>query len=316
MKIIITGVAGFVGSNLLDALIEKNYEILGIDNLSTGKFQHIEKFTDKKNFSFLNLDLSEKFNTDLFKGFDAVIHLAALADIRYNINNFEECLNKNIISTNNVIEAVVENKIKKILFASTCSVYGNVNIYPTQENETLEQTSVYSATKIASEKILEGFANTFEFHAYTMRFVSMIGPKYSHGHIYDFVQKMQRKDAQIDIIGNGESLKSYLHIYDAVDAILKLLEYNSENYFEAFNVGHPSAIKLKYSLNKIIKIMDYKGRINFGEGNSGWIGDNPIIIPDINKLRKIGWNPQYSAEKGIEDTVDWLIKNPWIHLQH
>jgi|694.fasta_scaffold115492_3 UDP-glucose 4-epimerase len=308
MKLIVTGVAGFLGSNLLEHLLKKNYYVLGIDNLSTGKIENIKPFLENKNFEFYEFDLTNKLNLNNLNQFDGVIHLAALADIRYNLENFEECMHKNINLTNNIIECVVKNNISKILFASTCSVYGNSNKYPTKENEIFDQTSVYSATKIASEKLLEGFANTFQFNAFAMRFVSMIGPKYSHGHIYDFMKKILNKEKELHIINNGESLKSYLHVNDAVEAIIKLLNHESENYFEAYNISHSEAITLKYSIDTIVECTQYKGDIVFGKNISGWTGDNTVIIPSIEKINKLGWYPKHSIKQGIKDTIEYLIQ--------
>ena len=160
MKIAITGVAGFVGSNLADVLLTNNHEVVGVDNFSTGHQNHILQHKENKKFTFHKLDLSNHFDKNIFADCDCIVHLAALADIRYNKNNFKECLNKNVLATNNVIEACVEKNINKFLFASTCSVYGDVLNFPTKETEVKNQTSVYSSTKIASEMLLEGFAIT------------------------------------------------------------------------------------------------------------------------------------------------------------
>ncbi len=313
MKIIVTGAAGFVGSNLVDELIFSGHEVLGIDNLSTGYEKHLVHHRKNKNFEFINMDLNDKESFgSLFKGFDSVVHLAALADIRYNMENFSECLNKNIIATNNVIEQTVKHNLKKFLFASTCSVYGDVLKYPTKETEVKNQTSVYSSTKIASEMLLEGFANTFGFHAYSLRFVSMLGARYSHGHIFDFTKRILAGQEELSILGNGDQLKSYLHVKDAVNAMTFLLEHNSENQFEAYNVGHPDSIKLKYSVETIISYLNYKGKIKYGTGASGWLGDISVISPSMEKINKIGWEPKYSIKQGITDTIDYLLENPWI----
>ena len=161
MIILVTGCCGFVGSNLVDRLIKDGHRVRGIDNLSTGKFEYIKPYLNNPLFRFDNRDIN---NSVLIESdVDCVVHLAAMADIRYNVDNFSECLHKNINVTNNVIEACVKSKVPKIIFASTCSVYGDVDIYPTPEDCVNNQTSVYSATKIASEKLLEGFANTFKF---------------------------------------------------------------------------------------------------------------------------------------------------------
>ena len=311
MKIAITGVAGFVGSNLADALLANNHEVVGVDNFSTGHQNHILQHKENKKFTFHKIDLSNHFDKNIFANCDCIVHLAALADIRYNKNNFKECLNKNVLATNNVIEACVEKNINKFLFASTCSVYGDVLNFPTKETEVKNQTSVYSSTKIASEMLLEGFANTFGFKAYTMRFVSMLGQRYSHGHIFDFTKKILNNQT-LNILGNGDGIKSYLHIKDAVNAVETLINHDSENNYEAFNVGHSDIIKLKFSVETIVKHLNYKGDVIYGEGLSGWTGDVPVISPSIEKMKKLGWEPEYSIQKGITDTIDYLVKNQWL----
>lgn len=314
MKILVTGCCGFVGSNLVDRLLLNGHSVVGIDDLSTGHIEHIQNHITNKNFVYAGADenLNHKLNDDFWQGIDCVIHLAAMADIRFNKNNYSLCLSKNIDATNNVLEMCVKHNIKKLLFASTCSVYGNSNKYPTNETDVVNQTSIYSATKIASEKIIEGFANTFKFQAYAMRFVSMLGPRYSHGHVYDFVKKIINNESELRILNNGDSLKSYLHIYDAVEAIIKLINYESMHNFEIFNIGHRESIKLKYSVDTIVKQTKYMGKICYSQQLSGWIGDNPIIIPDIQKMEKMGWFPIFSIEQGINSTVDWIMDNKWI----
>jgi UDP-glucose 4-epimerase len=311
MKIIVTGAAGFVGSNLVDQLLLDGHKVLCIDNLSTGFIQNISHHDLNKNFKCVILDLTEEIPQNLFEGYHAVVHLAALADIRYNVNNFSDCLNKNIIATNNVIEQCIKNKIQKFLFASTCSVYGDTLKFPTKENEIKNQTSIYSSTKIASEMILEGFANTFDFQAYSLRFVSMLGPRYSHGHIFDFTKKILN-GKQLTILGSGDGIKSYLHIKDAISAITLLLDYNSKNKYEAYNVGSSEIIKLKYSVDTIVDHLNYKGDVEYGQGLSGWIGDVSVISPCVEKLKSLGWEPKYSTKQGIVDTIDYLVNNQWI----
>jgi UDP-glucose 4-epimerase len=311
MKIAITGVAGFVGSNLADLLLSNNHEVVGVDNFSTGYKNHILQHKENKNFSFHKLDLSADFDKNIFSDCDCIVHLAALADIRYNKNNFKECLNKNVLATNNVIEACVDNNVKKLLFASTCSVYGDVLTFPTKESEVNNQTSVYSSTKIASEMLLEGFANTFDLQAYTMRFVSMLGQRYSHGHVFDFTKKILNNET-LNVLGSGDGIKSYLHIKDAVRAIDVLINHNSVNKFEAYNIGHSSTIKLKYSVETITEYLNYTGEIKFGEGASGWVGDVPVISPSVEKMKQLGWEPKFSIKKGITDTIDYLVDNQWL----
>lgn len=314
MKIIVTGGAGFVGSNLIDALLQNpNIKVVAIDNLSTGHLEHLQQHASNERFSFIYYDLNKPIPPSVMSEVDCVVHLAALADIRYNMDNFADCLSKNIISTNNVIEACVNNKVKKILFASTCSVYGDVNIFPTKETDVKNQTSVYSSTKIASEKLLEGFANTFEFRAYSMRFVSMLGPRYSHGHVYDFTKKILNGESTLNILGNGEQLKSYLHISDAINAILKLIDYNSANNYEEFNIGHFESMKLKHSVETITKKLKFQGDIQYGQNNFGWAGDVSVIMPDVTKMKNhVNWFPQKTITESIEDTVEYLLNNPWL----
>ena len=311
--ILITGAAGFVGANLVEKILNTtDYKIVAYDNLSTGFVEHLLPYKGNPRFIFNKKTIDESFSSSVLENVDCIIHLAALADISNNKNNYSECLEKNINVTNHLIEAAIQAGTKKFLFASTCSVYGDPNLYPSKENEICDQTSVYAATKIASEKILEGFANTFDMQVYSMRFVSMLGPRYSHGHVYDFVKKILNGDKKLNILGNGGTLKSYLHIQDAVDAIIHLISYDSETKFEAYNVGHPNAMKLKYSVNAIVERTNYKGEIEYGKESTGWVGDNPVVMPCVDKLISTGWNPKYDLRQSIFDTVDWIVNNQWV----
>ena len=314
MIILVTGCCGFVGSNLVDRLIKDGHRVRGIDNLSTGKFEYIKPYLNNPLFRFDNRDIN---NSVLIESdVDCVVHLAAMADIRYNVDNFSECLHKNINVTNNVIEACVKSKVPKIIFASTCSVYGDVDIYPTPEDCVNNQTSVYSATKIASEKLLEGFANTFKFKGITLRFVSMLGARYSHGHVYDFTKKILDGEQRLDILGDGQQHKSYLHIDDAVGAIITVIEKDIESNYEVFNVGNEETIHLKYSVDTITKYLGYNGAVYYGQEDRGWLGDNPTIIPSMEKIHNLGWYAAKSIKDGVEDTIDWLLENPWIFKEN
>ena len=210
-KVIVTGCAGFIGSNLVDRLLKKNYQVLGIDNLSTGQIKFIENPLKNSNFKFIKLDLLNASKLDkLFINTDMVFHFAANADVRFGSLNPKKDLNQNTIVTSNILEAMRKRKIKKIIFCSTGSVYGEARNIPTSENENFPiQTSFYGASKLAGESLIQAYCEAYNMQAWIFRFVSILGERYIHGHVYDFCKQLFKNKKILKTIGNVYQKKSY-----------------------------------------------------------------------------------------------------------
>ncbi len=309
MKYLITGGAGFIGSNLAQELSKKN-NITIIDNLSTGFREFLPKH---RNIKFIRCDLLDKNKLiKIFKGHEIIFHLAANADIRFGLDHPKKDLEQNAIVTFNVLEAMRFNKIKKIVFTSTAPVYGMNKIFPTPENAKMTyQNSLYGASKLYCEGLISSYCEGYNFQSWIFRFVSVLGPGYSHGHVFDFVNKLLKNSKKIKILGDGKQKKSYIHIFDVINAI-KIALQKSDQKVNIFNLGHNNYINVNKSIKIIETLMNLKPKRFYTGGKSGWVGDLPFVFLDNKKIKKLGWRPKITIEQGIKHTANWLLDNKWI----
>ena len=308
-SILITGCAGFIGSNLVDFLLKKNFKIIGIDNLSTGNISFLSNALKNKRFSFVKQDLLNFSKIKkYFKGVDMVFHLSANADVRFGPKHPKKDIKQNLLVTSNVLEAMRINNVKKIIFSSTGSVYGEARQFPTPEESIFPvQTSLYGASKLACEGLIESYVEAFQMQCWIFRFVSVLGPRYSHGHVKDFFIKII-KNQTIDVLGNGFQKKSYIHVQDCIGAIYRCIRYY-KNKVNILNIGNNNVVTVRQSLKKIQTILKNKSKAKYQKSIRGWIGDNPFILLCIKKLKKTGWKPKFSIMQSVEDTVFYLMKN-------
>jgi UDP-glucose 4-epimerase len=312
-KAIVTGCAGFIGSNLVDRLLKTDCFVLGIDNLSTGQLSFLENASKFDNFKFIEIDLldSEQLK-NIFSGFDIVYHFAANADVRFGLAHPKKDLEQNTIVTHNVLEAMRANNIKNIVFSSTGSVYGESSIIPTPENAPFPiQTSLYGASKVACEGLITSYCEGFGFHSWIFRFVSILGERYTHGHIFDFYRQLKLNTKTLSILGNGKQKKSYLYVQDCLDAIFIAIERSNEKV-NIFNLGFDNYIEVNDSINFILNSLKVSPNLTYSGGNSGWIGDNPFIFLDTLKIQSLGWKPKVNIQDGVVKTLDWLRANEWV----
>lgn len=309
----VTGAAGFIGSNLVEYLLEKNNKVIGFDNLSTGKGEFLEKSISNKNFNLINGDITNLSNlTQSMKGANFVFHLAANADVRFGTEHVDKDLKQNTIGTFNVLEAMRTNNIKKIAFSSTGSVYGEAKIIPTPEDAPFPiQTSFYGASKLAGESLLSAFAEGFNFQVWIFRFVSILGERYSHGHVYDFYKQLLKDPTKLAVLGNGKQRKSYLYVGDCIDAIMVAIEKSNEKV-NLFNLGTDEYCEVNDSIGWISEHLKLKPNLSYTGTERGWIGDNPFIFLDTKKIKNLGWNPKYTIKEGIIKTIQYLESNQWL----
>ncbi len=316
MKIcnIVTGCAGFIGSNLVDRLLKdkKNF-VIGIDNYSTGNIKFLNNAKKLKNFKFIKADLLNLNKLkNSFKGGDIIFHLAANADVRFGVNNPRKDLEQNTIATQNVLEAMKFNNIKKIVFSSTGSVYGEASVIPTPENSPFPiQTSFYGASKVACEGLISAYCEGFDVQGYIFRFVSILGERYTHGHVFDFYKKLKKDPKKLEVLGNGKQRKSYLYVHDCIDAIFLSLK-KSKKKLNIFNLGLNDYCDVDQSIKWICDELGLKPKLEYTGGNRGWIGDNPFIFLETKKISKLGWRPKYNIKEGIVKTLKYLEKNEWV----
>lgn len=315
MRAIVTGAAGFIGSHLCDFLLEKKMHVLGLDHLSTGKLQFLEKANVSKKFQFLKHELmDEKKTKDVFLDFqpDLVFHLAANADVRFGLKHPKKDIEQGTLVTFHVLEASRHARVKRIFYSSTGSVYGEPTVFPTPENAPFPiQTSLYASSKLSGESLLTSYALGFGIQATIFRFVSILGPRYSHGHVFDFIQKLKKDPSHIDVLGNGLQKKAYLHVQDCMNAIWTIYE-KDPSPIHIYNLGPDEYVNVNDSLSIICEKLGVHPQRKYSGGDRGWVGDSPFIFLDCSRLKQLGWKAQYSISEGVKDTVDYLLKNEWL----
>lgn len=316
-KIFVTGAAGFIGSSLVDKLLSQDLTVVGWDNLVTGQPEFLEEAKKQPKFQFIkgdNLDLTTL--TSAMKECDTVFHLAANADIRFGLQHPDKDLQQNTIATFNVLEAMRANKIKKIIFSSTGAIYGEPSLIPTPEDKFFPtQTSLYGASKLASEGLIEAYCEGYQYEGYIFRFVSVLGERYTHGHVFDFYKQLLEHPDHLTIQGDGTQRKSYLHVQDCIAAMLHAVSLNTasqnSHHVQIYNLGTNEYCEVKQSIQWICQHLSLKPRLDFTGGKRGWIGDNPFVFLEIAKMIATGWKPQFTIQQSIIKTVDWLSQNKW-----
>ena len=310
LKVLVTGCAGFIGSNLVDHLLAKGAIVVGIDNYSTGRREFLTEAFANPNFLFHEIDLlSEENLAQIFKNIDFVYHLAANADVRFGALWRSE---QNTIVTHNILEAMRVSGVSKIMFSSTGSIYGESLVSPTPENAPFPiQTSLYGASKLACEGLIQAYCETFGIQSWIFRFVSILGPRYSHGHVFDFYKQLKEHPNYLNVLGDGYQRKSYLHVSDCVRAVEAGIEVSNMKV-NIFNLGVDNTCEVRESIKWISEKLGLEPKIVFGSETQGWIGDNPLIHLATSKINSAGWEPKYTIRDGIESTVDYLVENEWL----
>ncbi len=322
-NVFVTGAAGFIGSNLVDRLLAAGLRVTGWDNLVTGQLRFLDDALKNPRFRLLrgdNLDLPAL--TAAMQGSDFVFHLAANADIKDGWAHPRKDLEQNTIATFNVLEGMRANGIRRIGFSSTGSVYGEALVTPdrpTPETDAFPiQTSLYAASKTAGEGLISSYAEGGQLdEAYIFRFVSILGERYTHGHVFDFYRQLLEHPDRLRVLGNGKQRKSYLYVQDCVDAILhvtgRATAKDAKHRTQIYNLGTPEYVEVNQSIGYIAAALGVKPQLEYTGGDRGWIGDNPFIFLDTKKIQSTGWKPKLTIEQGIIRTLRWLEANRWVY---
>lgn len=308
MKAFITGGAGFIGSHIVDRLIERGDNVIVYDNMSTGIEDFIKPHFGNPRFRFVKADIldAEKLKIEM-KDVDVVFHLAAHADVRSGFTDHKIDFEQNLLGTINVLEAMRENNVKKIAFASTSSVYGDATVIPTPENYPFLPTSLYGAAKASAETYISVFCEYYDMTAFIFRFVSWVGERYTHGLVFDFLNKLEKDPTTLHILGDGTQKKSYLYVKDGVDAIFTIIEKAKEK-INIYNLGNDEVINVIDSAKEIVSEAGYEDvQFTFEGGDRGWIGDNPFVLLDTKKLQELGWKANKNTKEGLRITTRYLI---------
>ena len=313
MRFLVTGAAGFIGSNVVDRLLIDGHEVVGFDSYVTGQREFLTGALASPKFRLIEDDLFDLTSVvEACVGIDAVIHFAANADVRFGTNHPRRDLDQNVIVTWNVLEGMRRNGVKTIVFASTGSIYGVAPRIPTPEDCPLPiQTSLYGASKLAAEGFISAYAEGFGVRAIIFRFVSILGERYTHGHVFDFYKQLLEHPDYLRVLGDGSQRKGYLYVQDCVDAIMIALDKSDEKV-GIFNLGVPGYCQLTDSIGWISHQLGLNPRLEFTGGKQGWIGDNPFIFLDCWKMCSLGWQPKLSIEAAVRRTVDYLQANKWV----
>jgi UDP-glucose 4-epimerase len=313
MHAFVTGAAGFIGSSLVDRLLATGHSVVGYDNFSTGQRRFLEGALKSSRFKLVEADLLDTAALrSAVVGSDMVFHLAANADVRFGTHHPFKDIEQNTIATYNVLEAMRANGLKRIAFASTGSVYGEATVFPTPENAPFPvQTSLYGNSKMAAEGLITSYCEGFGFQGFIFRFVSILGDRYTHGHVFDFYRKLLADSSKLEVLGNGKQRKSYLYIQDCLDAIMIAIERSTDRV-NIFNLGQDEYCEVNQSIAWICERLQLKPRLEYAGGDRGWIGDNPFIFLDCSRIRALGWMPKLSIREGVISTLEYLVANPWV----
>jgi UDP-glucose 4-epimerase len=313
MRCLVTGCAGFIGSNLTDRLLANGHEVVGYDNFSTGRRAFLEQALQSPNFTLIQADmLDENQIRRAAEGVDLAFHLAANADVRYGTQHPYKDLEQNTIATFRLLEALRGSGVKQLMFASTGSIYGEPNIFPTPEDSPFPtQTSLYGASKLAAEGLIEAYCEAFGFQAYIFRFVSILGERYSHGHVFDFYKQLRQEPGRLRVLGDGTQRKSYLYVQDCIDAVLLAIEKAGDRV-NIFNLGVGDYCTVTTSIGWICDYLGLRPDIVYSGGNRGWIGDSPFIFLDTSRISALDWSPTLSIREGAIRTLQYLEQHPWL----
>lgn len=313
MNAFVTGAAGFIGSNLVDRLLAAGHRVAGFDNLSTGFLEFLEPARRNGGFRLIEGDLLDgDALAHAMAGADFVFHLAANADVRHGPEHPRRDLEQNTLATANVLEAMRSNRIGRIAFSSTGSIYGEPEVFPTPETAPFPvQTSLYGASKLAAEGMISAYAAAYGFQAWIFRFVSILGERYTHGHVFDFYQQLLAHPERLDVLGDGHQRKSYLYVQDCVSAILLAIEKAAEPV-NLLNLGTDEYCEVNDSIGWIAERMKVAPERRYTGSQRGWVGDSPFIFLDCSRMRALGWRPELTIRQGILRTLDFLERNRWV----
>jgi UDP-glucose 4-epimerase len=313
MRAFVTGAAGFIGSSMCDRLLAQGHDVVGYDNLSTGQPRFLDDARSASRFRFVHGDILDSASlVAAMAGSDFVFHFAANADVRFGTDHPSRDLEQNTIGTFRVLDAMRGHRISKIAFSSTGSVYGEATVFPTPEDAPFPiQTSLYAAAKTAGEGLISAFCEGFGFRSWIFRFVSILGERYSHGHVFDFYKHLRLDPTTLTILGNGKQRKSYLYVQDCLDAMQCAIE-RAEAKVNVFNLGTDEYVEVNDSVATICATLGIEPKRAYTGGDRGWVGDNPFILLDCKRIRALGWAPKLTIREGIARTLAYLQANHWL----
>jgi UDP-glucose 4-epimerase len=311
LRVLVTGAAGFIGSHMVDRLLSAGHSVAGLDNMSTGQRRFLESALVHPQFTLYQADLLDPRSLlQAMEGAELVVHFAANADVRFGTEHPRKDLDQTTIATWNVLEAMREQGCKRIVFSSTGSVYGEPEIFPTPETCPFPvQTSLYGASKLAAEGLIQAYCEGFGLQGYIFRFVSVLGERYSHGHVFDFYQQLAEHPERLHVLGNGHQRKSYLYVQDCIDAIFIAID-RADGKVNIFNLGTDEYCEVNDSIGWICEYLGLHPKLSYSGGERGWVGDSPFILLDCSRIRALGWRSRLSIQQAVVATIKYVSANP------
>ena len=311
MRVLVTGGAGFIGSHLVDRLVHEGYKVRVVDNLSSGRTENLRRHTDSNAIELLIGDLKDP-QTALrsVENVDTVFHFAANPEVRVSSIDPETHFNENIVATFNLLEAMRKRNVREIVFASSSSVYGEPDEIPVDENAPIKPVSVYGASKASCETLIHAYSKLYKIKAVLLRYANVVGPRLRHGVIWDLINKLIKNPRELEILGDGRQIRSYIYIDDAVEATMIAWRKTDADY-EVYNVGNEDWITVDEVADEIIKILrlkDVKKIYRPMLHGVGWLGDVKRIALKIEKIKRIGFKPKISSRNAIIATTANIVK--------
>jgi UDP-glucose 4-epimerase len=313
-RVCITGGAGFIGSHLADALSAQGVEVTIIDDFRTGRREFLAYALTRDGVRLIEGDVLDVSVLEAaMAGCDWVFHLQANADVRFGLDHPRRDLEQNTIATANVLQAMRAQGVERIAFSSTGSVYGEPIVFPTPEDAPFPiQTSLYGASKLAGEGLVEAYAAGYGFVGLIFRFVSILGERYTHGHLFDLYRALKRDPSQLRVLGDGRQEKSYLYVEDCVEAILLAAERHREQPGAyVYNLGTAETTTVADSVRALTDHLSLQPHIEYGGGRRGWAGDSPLIHLDTARIRALGWRPRLTIPQAVVRTLEWFDANDY-----
>ncbi len=310
----ITGGAGFIGSNLVNRLSGMGVEVAIVNDFRTGRREFLAEALSRPGVRLVEGDvLDMAVLEDAIEGCDWVFHLQANADVRFGLEHPRRDLEQNTFATSNVLEAMRSQGVSRIAFSSTGSVYGEPDVFPTPEDAPFPvQTSLYAASKLAGEGLIAAYASGYGFTGLICRFVSILGERYTHGHVFDFYCALKCDPKRLLVLGDGRQEKSYLYVQDCIDAILTAVEHHKdEPGAHIYNLGTEETILVDQSVGIIAEHLGLNPELEHTGGVRGWTGDSPLIRLDTTRIRGLGWRPKLGIEQAVISTLEWFDANDY-----
>ncbi|VWX61104.1 Epimerase [Burkholderiales bacterium 8X] len=311
MKILVTGGAGFIGSNLCERLVQLQHQVTVADNLVLGRREHLAHLIDLAGapLRFVEMDVCDAEPLDTLFGdgaFDAVFHLAANSDIARSHASPDTDFRNTLQTTWTVLEAMRRHRVGQIVFASTSAIYGELPGRIAEDDGPLLPISHYGAAKLASEGFISSYGENYGIRSWMARFPNVVGNRSTHGAIYDFVRKLGRTPDRLEVLGDGSQVKPYLHVSDLIDAILVAWS-RMTGRTNVFNVGGDTRCTVRRMAEIVVEESSLDARIEYTGGDRGWVGDVPSVDYDTSRIRSLGWTPRLDSEAAVRAAARWAF---------